>query len=191
MSIDLQKYFTKRFSSGVTVQQLKVLTVEDENNSKYLIFNLDFGMEAYEYLDFDNFRLVIVYKEKEFLKLELIEGDWLDELELVNTVPHLINSKIKKGKFVYSSVFEYVETIYTYSHKSIYTIVENNCPFSFKNFKTHTYLQPKKFGLAVFRHRINIQDIMEYSLFPEEVFLISSFDCSAHDLDTIWKTTNN
>lgn len=97
----------------------------------------------------------------------------------------------ENGKFVYSSVFEYVETIYTYSHKSIYTIVENNCPFSFKNFKTHTYLQPKKFGLAVFRHRINIQDIMEYSLFPEEVFLISSFDCSAHDLDTIWKTTNN
>lgn len=100
MSIDLQKNFTKRFSSGVTVQQLKVLTVEDENNSKYLIFNLDFGIEAYEPSILNNFILVIIYKEKEFLKLELIEGDWLDELELVNTVPHLINSKIKKGKFV-------------------------------------------------------------------------------------------
>ena len=100
MSIDLQKIFTKRFSSGGNIQHFKLLAIQDENNSKYLIFNWYFGIEAYEPSILNNFILVIIYKEKEFLKLELIEGDWLDELELVNTVPHLINSKIKKGKFV-------------------------------------------------------------------------------------------
>lgn len=97
----------------------------------------------------------------------------------------------ENGEFVYSSVFEYIETIYTYSHKSIYTIISNNCPFAFKNFKTHTYLQPKKFGLTIFRNRIKIQETMEYSLFPKEVFVTSSFDCSVHDLDLIWKRTSN